>query len=275
MIIRTLVPYLLGAVILLAIAVVASAFLVPAIRNGNDVVASAQSLVPEVNARVGTLAGKLFEQDVDLARNRADDLVRAVKSVLFEHSRVLGRWFPRIETKFGGKAPPPEEFKASYAYYQDEVVREVGGALRRSTGRDDIQVPLIEPAFVKETRLPVDEREMVAAQREFNIQWKIYKIASTRGAVPMAPPHIREGWAPWEGEKEFRETQVVVTFDVQDRAVPNLLRALLEMEREGPVVRLQGIATRPHAPPARLAADQKLTVEAEVRLALYEFAPEK
>jgi hypothetical protein len=112
---------------------------------------------------------------------------------------------------------------------------------------------------------------MEAAQKLFTVQALLLRTAAAKGAVPVEPLRVREDAPAWDTLRKFREFEVTLVFSVEDRQMPALLRALVEIEGEVPLVRVTSISTRPRPLPKHLEEGVIPGIEARIGLVLVEY----
>lgn len=268
---RGLLPYLGLGVLLLVIGVAFAGFLAPAMQDSRDAVAAARLSIPEFHAESASLCGSVYEESLKSAREFSDGALRDAKAELAKHTTRLRRWFPRLNLVQGTAQPARDLFKSNYEFYLDDLVREVTRLVKDATGRDLREVPLAKPAFLQENRLPKDIEEMVSAQRDYNLLRLLLVAAAAHGGAPVRGSRMTSDWAAFDVTRSFRETEVDLYLEAPDQHVGALLRAVLDLDGEGPIVRLLAVETISAPLPERLPTDYVPTVFVNLRVKVTEY----
>lgn len=276
---RNLLPLAAAGALILALALVWFMVYHPARTRLGQRIANARTVaIPRLELEAAELVGTPYRRHLERVKVLHVETERRLVEQARQQTQRLRRWFETLGSLGPEDLPHRDTFAQALKFQQDELQRQIHERLAgveggRALGEAVGTVPLHVPVFVREDRLPTN-KELPVVQRVFNLQRQLLLQAAAEGAVPYEPPEIDLGWRP-EGDAtgRFLEHEAVLHLLVASRRVPRLLRALLELDGQGPVVRLTGVATRPRELPDRIEPGRTPPVEADVHLQVVVMRP--
>lgn len=264
---RSLIPILaavIGVLILVGAWVV---LLQPARRDLDGAVDEARSTLGRMEDKIPDLAGETYVQGVGNARREGHLALRRVRRALVAQRDVLNQWFSHLGD-VPAAGPLRDRFKAAYEFTSDRLHEDLNDRYRRATGEDVDDIPLRKPSFMQQGRDPRDAQEMREEQKRFNIEAAVLRGAADAGALPRKPTEVRLDFE--SGEGHYLKHHVQLFLAIGETKVPELLRKLRTLGSEGPIVGLESVIVRPLALPTSLGDEEKIPVDAEVHLVVYE-----
>jgi hypothetical protein len=243
--VRTILPWVIvGCFLVGAVAAYGLGFR-PARRQTTHAIESASRLSERLRAAEPWAAGSAFAQSLGDARQIGGSVVKQSEQGFRAHLAALTRWFPRLGAVPADTEPKRDLFSAAYEFHKDELLREVMRRVRETTGKDlPSPVAISSPAFLTERRLPADLLEMQREQRSFNLEHVLLISAARAGAFPSRESDVRREPYPWQSPERWLRQPVDLRLRILLRSVPNLLRSLHALEKEGPVVVVRSLRTR-------------------------------
>jgi hypothetical protein len=242
-------------------------WLQPATQDLEAALTRARSELETLEAEGGRRVGPRYENSLALARKTGDRILELNRNELSKQARAQSAWFPGLEIGPSG-GPQRDAFATKYAFHQDEMRRALTVVARQKLGDAIEGIPVHDPPFVVERRLPKDLREMETAQRVATAEWILLDAASRAGAFPYQGLDAQAGWEAVSEDSLFRTMDVTLHLLMRPGDLPGVLRALLSAGENGPIISLDGLATRPRPMPARLREGEPLLIEADVHLGL-------
>ena len=264
----SLKPILWGLGALVVFLAVVVFWVTPASSRLDQETRGARADVSEMRSALPGLVGPGYADRLrtSLADGKASR--QRLESELNAQTARMERWFPGSELV--DDAPARDQFAGSYRFFQDELRRQlVGKAAARGVTLEE--VPLTVPSFLAEERDPADVAEMRLAQRNANLESLLLKAVADQGAFPCRAMEFQAGWDAVSSGGPFRETTVTLHLSLPAAALHEALRALCELEKEGPVVRIEGLSTNPRPLPADLGPEDPGLIDADVRLVVSSF----
>jgi hypothetical protein len=248
---RAVLPWTLTALLVLAAAGVFVGFHAPLRRDLDEHLDDAHRVSESLESLEGTAAGALYERSLQAARAEGDTILAGLERALTSQVLGLRRWFPRLGTVGRDEAPRREQFRDAYLFHQEELIREIYMRVKERTGVEPASPPpLAQPAFVAEGRLPHDLVEMRISQDRFNLEERLLLAAATAGTVTRLPPEMHHDYVPLDPQGRFLKKLVRLRLAGPEGTLSELLRALLALRREGPIVMLRKAEQRVGVPPA-------------------------